>query len=150
MRILVIILMALFFSCSPQKRLNRLVKRNPELVRTDTIVLKDTIRDTISFTTDLVHLDTIISIKEFYDTVTIIKDNLTIRYYYDTIEEKVYLEGQCDTIWIEVPYEKIVEYKVPCDTVTAVTSPKWVLWIIITAIILALLWYVKMALMRPK
>ncbi len=142
--------MAFLFACSPQKRLNRLVKRNPELVRTDTIVLKDTIRDTISFNTDLVHLDTIISIKEFYDTVTIIKDNLTIRYYYDTIEEKVYLEGQCDTVWVEVPYEKIVEYKVPCDTVTAVTSPKWVLWIIITSIILALLWYVKMALMRPK
>lgn len=142
--------MAFLFACSPQKRLNRLVRNHPELVRTDTIVIKDTIRDTIITNTELVHLDTVISVKELSDTVTIVKENLTIRYYYDTIHDKVYLEGQCDTIWIEVPFEKIVEYKVPCDSVTAVTSPKWVLWIIMTAIILALIWYVKMTLMRPK
>ena len=115
MKILFVILLAFLFSCSPQKRLNRLIKKHPELVKVDTIVVRDTIRDTINVTTELVKIDTIFSLKEIHDTITITKDNLTIRYYHDTIHDNVYISGECDTIWIEVPFEKIVEYKVPCD-----------------------------------
>ena len=100
MRNFIFILSILFlFSCSPQKRLNRIVRKHPELVKTDTIVVRDTIRDTISITTELVRLDTIFSLNEIHDTITITKDNLTIRYYYDTVHDKVYISGECDTIF---------------------------------------------------
>ena len=130
MRNFIFILSILFlFSCSPQKRLNRIVRKHPELVKTDTIVVRDTIRDTISVTTELVKLDTIFSLSEIHDTITITKDNLTIRYYYDTVHDKVYISGECDTIFLEVPYEKIVEYKVPCESIVVEENIKWWYWL---------------------
>jgi hypothetical protein len=70
-KLLYISLIALLFSCSPQKRLNRLVKKHPELVKIDTITVRDTIRDTINVTTELVKVDTIFSLNEIHDTITI-------------------------------------------------------------------------------
>ena len=144
-----IFFIALLFACSPQKRLNRLVKKHPELVKTDTITVKDTIRDTINVTTELVKLDTIFSLNEIHDTITITKDNLTIRYYHDTIHDSIYISGQCDTIFVKVPYEKIVEYKVPCDKVIVKKGIDWWYWILLIIPILGFL-YVLRELIRKR
>ena len=93
MKLIFVILIALLFSCSPQKRLNRLIKKYPELVKTDTIVVRDTIRDTVNITTNLTRVDTIFSFSQVFDTITITKDNLTVRYYHDTVYDKVYGTG---------------------------------------------------------
>lgn len=143
MKILFVILLAFLFSCSPQKRLNRLIKKHPELVKVDTIVVRDTIRDTINVTTELVKLDTIFSLNEIHDTITITKDNLTIRYYHDTIHDSIYISGECDTIFVKVPYERIVEYKVPCDKVIVKKGISWWYWFIIIMLILGILYLVK-------
>ncbi len=143
MKILFVILLVFLFSCSPQKRLNRLVKKYPELVKTDTITVRDTIRDTINVTTELVKLDTIFSLNEIHDTITITKDNLTIRYYHDTIHDSIYISGECDTIFVKVPYERIVEYKVPCDKVIVKKGISWWYWFIIIMLILGILYLVK-------
>lgn len=148
-KLLYISLIALLFSCSPQKRLNRLVKKHPELVKIDTITVRDTIRDTINVTTELVKVDTIFSLNEIHDTITITKDNLTIRYYHDTVHDKIYISGECDTIWVEVPYERIVEYKVPCDKVIVKEGIGWWYWIIIIILILGFL-YVLRELIRKR
>jgi len=111
MKLIFVILIALLFSCSPQKRLNRLIKKHPELVKIDTIVVRDTIRDTINVTTELVKIDTIFSLNKIHDTITITKDNLTIRYYHDTVHDNVYISGECDTIWIEVPLKRLLNIK---------------------------------------
>jgi hypothetical protein len=142
-KILFVILLVFLFSCSPQKRLNRLVKKYPELVKTDTIMVRDTIRDTINVTTELVKLDTIFSLNEIHDTITITKDNLTIRYYHDTIHDSIYISGECDTIFVKVPYERIVEYKVPCDKVIVKKGISWWYWFIIIMLILGILYLVK-------
>jgi len=142
-KILFVILLVFLFSCSPQKRLNRLVKKYPELVKTDTITVRDTIRDTINVTTELVKLDTIFSLNEIHDTITITKDNLTIRYYHDTIHDSIYISGECDTIFVKVPYERIVEYKVPCDKVIVKKGISWWYWFIIIMLILGILYLVK-------
>jgi hypothetical protein len=148
-KLLYISLIALLFSCSPQKRLNRLVKKHPELVKIDTITVRDTIRDTINVTTELVKVDTIFSLNEIHDTITITKDNLTIRYYHDTVHDSIYISGKCDTIWVEVPYEKIVEYKVPCDKVIVKKGIDWWYWILLIIPILGFL-YVLRELIRKR
>lgn len=139
--IFILLISVFFFSCSPQKSLNRKIHRaqkyakKHDLTTVDTIVIRDTIRDTVSVTTELVKLDTVFSLNEVHDTVTIIKDNLTIRYYRDTARNEMYISGECDTIFIEVPFEKIVEYKVPCDAVVVNNKIWWWYWIILILIL---------------
>lgn len=104
--LLIIISLVLLSSCTPQKRLARLIKNNPELVRTDTITIIDTI------TTRTVTTDTIIRWSQLNrtDTITLLKERLTVRLikHSDTLE----LQGEClgDTIYIEkkIPVEKVV------------------------------------------
>ena len=99
-RLLFILLIPLLFSCSPQKRLNKKVEKTQKFARKhglmilDSVPYTDTIRDTITVTTEVVKLDTIFSLNEIHDTITITKDNLTIRYYHDTVHDKVYIQGE--------------------------------------------------------
>ena len=143
-------LIVLLFSCSPQKRLNRLIKKHPELVKIDTIVVRDTIRDTVNITTNLTRVDTIFSFSQVFDTITITKDNLTVRYYHDTVHDKVYISGECDTIWVEVPFEKIVEYKVPCNTASVEENIKWWYWVLLLLLFLIAGWTSRELLRKEK
>jgi len=99
-------LIFLCFSCSPQQRLQRLLKKNPELIELDTIRVIDTV---IIQRYDTTLINTIIR----QDSVTLINtERIKIKYYYDTITEKIehFISLPSDTITQEViiPYEKIV------------------------------------------
>ena len=107
MRSIVFISVVLFFiGCSPQKKLNRLISKHPELLQRDTLVVRDTI---------VIHdytVDTITSL-EFHDSVTVIDNSKVIlKYFYDTITREIHHEVEClgteiitETL---VPYDKIV------------------------------------------
>ncbi len=100
-------------SCSPQTRLNRIVRKNPGLLKTttETIVVKDT----VTITTDRTTKDSLFFFQN--DTVVVKENNLTIKYFYDTVTKLSYIQGECDTITIteyvekEVEVEKIVAEK---------------------------------------
>jgi len=99
-------LIFLCFSCSPQQRLQRLLKKNPQLIELDTIRVIDTV---IIQRYDTTLINTIIR----QDSVTLINtERIKIKYYYDTITEKIehFISLPSDTITQEViiPYEKIV------------------------------------------
>ena len=85
----------LLFSCSPQKRLHRLVKKHPELTQLDTIKIQDTI------IVPGIKTDTVFSSSLLHDTVTITKDNLQIKLI--EINDTIYLnaEVKADTVIIE-------------------------------------------------
>ena len=104
-------LLLVIIACTPQRRFDRLVKKYPYLLTNDSIVIKDTIRDTIRITIPDVQVDTIVSIKELYDTVTIEKDRIKVKVW--RVKDKVYINGKCDTIYIEKPIERIVYRKIP-------------------------------------
>ena len=110
MKYLIIFLLALV-SCTPQRRFDRLVKKYPYLLTSDTLFIRDTIRDTIRITIPEVQVDTIVSVKELYDTVTIEKDRIKVQVY--RVKDKVYISGKCDTVYIEKPIERIVYRKIP-------------------------------------
>jgi len=111
-RLLILYLISLIFlcNCSPQKRLNRLIKNHPELteISFDTIKFRDTIYiESFSY-------DTINEIR-FHDTTIIVNNDRTFaRYYYDTLRKEIYHEIKCkgDTVYYykEIPYkvEKVV------------------------------------------
>ena len=103
MRYLLIIL--LLASCSPTKRFTRLIEKYPYLITTDTVLIKDT----ITLYVPEVHTDTVVTLKQLIDTVTLTKDRVTVKTWYVPKEKKVYIQGKCDPIYIT----KIVERKVP-------------------------------------
>jgi hypothetical protein len=100
-----ILIALLIASCSPKARFTRLVEKHPELLTVDTLV----IRDTITLYVPEVHTDTVVTIKELTDTITITKDRVTVKAWYVPKEKKVYIQGKCDPIYVT----KIVERKVP-------------------------------------
>jgi hypothetical protein len=92
-------------SCSPAKRFNRLIEKYPYLLTQDTLI----IHDTINLYIPEVHTDTVVTIKELTDTITITKDRVTVKAWYVPKEKKVYIQGKCDPVYIT----KIIERKIP-------------------------------------
>ncbi len=101
-RLLCILL--LMYSCSPQTRFDRLIKKHPYLIQTDTII----VHDTVVVESPGVNADTVVEYRELHDTVFLEKEQLRVKVYIDR-EKKVYIEGECDTVLIH----KIIERKVP-------------------------------------
>jgi hypothetical protein len=105
MRYTIFILLALItLSCSPERRIARIVKKHPHLMVKDTLTIHDTI-----YTKGTI-LDSL-----FYfggDTVIIRDSILTIKYFYNKETQKHFIEGKVkpDTIYktIRVPYDRIV------------------------------------------
>ena len=103
MRYLLIIL--LLASCSTTKRFTRLIEKYPYLITTDTVLIKDT----ITLYVPEVTTDTVVTIQQLIDTITISKDRVTVKTWYVPKEKLVYIQGKCDPIYVT----KIVERKVP-------------------------------------
>ena len=101
----VIILLIVLSSCSPFKRFTRLIEKYPYLLTQDTLI----IHDTINLYIPEVHTDTVVTLRELVDTITLTKDRVTVKTWYVPKEKKVYVQGKCDPIYVT----KIVERKVP-------------------------------------
>jgi hypothetical protein len=67
------------------------------------------VRDTITLYVPEVRTDTVVTIKELTDTITLTKDRVTVKAWYVPKEKKVYIQGKCDPIYIT----KVVERKIP-------------------------------------
>lgn len=89
-----LIMLVIFCSCNAEQRLARIVKRNPHLVKSDTIKVRDTI-----------YVKGVTKDSTFYyrtsDTVVIQKDKLEIKYFFNNSDSTVYIQGKCkgDTIY---------------------------------------------------
>lgn len=98
--IFLLITLLLLFGCTPQQRLQRLVKKHPELITTDTI--KDT---------TIVpgwQYDTIVQFGET-DTVVVTKEGTTVTIYkWNTDSIFVEVEAEPDTIFKEIPCPQIM------------------------------------------
>lgn len=105
MRTAIIIISMLLVSCSPIKRFTRLVEKYPYLLTQDTLI----IHDTITLYVPEVHTDTVVTLKQLTDTITITNERVTVKAWYVPKEKKVYIQGKCDPVYIT----KIVERKVP-------------------------------------
>ena len=102
--IYILIVSIYFVSCSPQKRLNRLIDRHPELSQ------QDTIRDTVTFIIPEVRVDTFLTLENLLDTVYITEDRLKIKTIYK--DNKIFIQGKCETDTVEIireiPVERVI------------------------------------------
>jgi len=124
--ITLIISIIILSSCSSQWHLRKAIKKDPTIVQIDTI----TFRDTIKTHTELVRVDSVFKISS--DTTIIIKENLTIKHFIRN--DSVFIEGSCDTIFLEIPYE----VEIPVDKWIYPESnwlkDNWILLLIVVAI----------------
>lgn len=122
----VALVMLAITGCSPQARVNRILKKHPELLVTDTVTFKDTIY-IASHSVDTLFSNTI-------DTI-IVQDS-TMKITYIKLNEKVYLKGEIKERL--VPVVKTVEVRVPAKTITTIKHPwyeKFLIWWFILTII---------------
>ena len=96
----------LLVACSPQKRMNRLIKKFPNLVQLDTIRIVDTV-----IVPTIEHDTTTIFKVSTHDTV-INSEKVFLKYFYDTLTREIHHEYICfgDTIIQEkiVQGEKVI------------------------------------------
>jgi hypothetical protein len=90
-------------ACSPKQRFTRLVTKHPELLTTDTLIVKDTIRVIVPE----VKVDTVVKVNDLLDTIFIEKDQLKVKVWMKG--DDVFIEGKCDTVYVD----KIVERRIP-------------------------------------
>ena len=139
MKYLIIFLFALA-ACTPQRRFDRLVKKHPYLLTSDTLIVKDTIRDTIRITVPEVEIDTVVDAYKLYDTITLYKDRIKVKVW--RVKDKVYINGKCDTIYIEKPIERVVYRKIPIKIYEKTPWYKMLLNNIIGILLILLVTYV--------
>lgn len=113
--VLLVLMTLLFFSCSGEKKLHRLLKKYPHLTETQIVTVRDTIRDTIRVEVPGVAKDTFFLVASLKDTVYIDTNQLNV-----TIWERndtIFVEANCEPVIKEVPFEKIVIRKIPVEII---------------------------------
>ncbi len=122
-----LILLLFLASCTPQKRLERLIRNHPELVRVDSVKIIDTV------ITKSVSVDTM-QVMNTYDTFIVNRDRLTVQVIRH--QDSIYVYGKCagDTVVLErkVPV-RIIEVK------ESTTVPWWVYAFLV--LVLVVLWF---------
>lgn len=121
----ILLLTILAYSCTCERKLDKVLKKCPELLVNDTIKIRDTIA------INGVQKDTVFNYL-VKDTVIIREGGLTMKYFYNTHDSTIYLSGKCDTIYI--PYTK----DIPVNQVLNEDS-KGFNWWMVAAIFCALL-----------
>lgn len=104
MRLFIFTLLVFLCSCSAQRRFERLIKNHPELLTTDSITVHDTIRVIVPE----VKVDTVVDVQKLLDTVYLEQEQLKVKVWMDRYN-KVYIQGQCDTVYID----KVITRKIP-------------------------------------
>lgn len=125
-----LLLASSFTSCSPQRRLQRLVAHHPELMMADTLVVTDTLF------TAAITADTAIPLTRLTDTVVIARDKLEIKLV--KIRDTIHVTGACkaDTIVreVRVPVERIKLLRAEGAMLSKVV------WIILGLAVITLVW----------
>ena len=96
-------------ACSPEKRLARLVRNNPQLVQSDTV------RDTIAVYMPAVEHDTLFNLS--FDTMYMDTGRLHVAVHVDTILRKVYVKGTCDADTVFKTVDRIINTTQPVQTI---------------------------------
>ena len=128
----ILVLITLIISCTPQRRLERLLRKHPELTSIDSITIHDTIRVIVPE----VHLDTVVTLQQLYDTVYLEQEQLKVKVWMDRYN-KVYIQGKCDTVYID----KIVTRKIPIRIYEK--TPLWkkiINWIFVFLLIITVIY----------
>jgi hypothetical protein len=127
-KFLTFILIVVLTSCTPQKRLQRLLEKHPELTVNDTIFIRDTIiipsyrTDT---TTLLVHHTT---------TEVINNERVRLVYRYDTLTNEIHHEVECKEV------ATVYERAIPIERIVNTNDVWSYVWLVLVALGVVFVW----------
>lgn len=141
-KIALLLTLTTLFSCSPQKRLNRLVRKHPELIQVDTLIIRDTVKISIPS----VKIDTFTTIQELktFDTIYFDRDFVHVKVWEQN--DTVFVSAKTDPIYKTV-YRDL---KIPVKNI--VVDEKWTIqqWLGLTAFVFGLLICYLIIKRKPK
>ena len=100
-----ILLIPLLWGCSPQKKLNRMVKKAEKHARKHDLMIQDTIVIIDTLVIESYTHDTTMTFIRHDSVVVINNEKVSLRYFYDTLTREIYHEIECkgDTLIREIP-----------------------------------------------
>ncbi len=100
-----LILCILLTSCSTNWHLKQAERHLRKAEIKGANVRVDTVYKTISVIAPETHFDTVLTVQNFRDTITLEKDRIVTRIKFDTLTRRVFVQTICpaDTVRIEVP-----------------------------------------------
>ena len=125
--ILIILAILLLASCSPQRRLHRLVTKHPELSRVDTIKIQDTV------IVPGPKVDTVFHSSVLKDTLIITKEKLKIRLI--EINDTIYLDAEVEPDTVIITKEILVDRIIHTEPVKWWIKYWWVFLVLFFVII---------------
>ncbi|MDX1447216.1 hypothetical protein [Lishizhenia sp.] len=132
-------------SCSASKRVARIIERNPELIEeTQTVVVKDTIRDTLEITYEIEQVDTSFTLTEV-DTFNFENDEIELTLTRSEFDE-FWLQIMPKPIVIDTILEKPVEKEIEVQKVVYRKARDALIWKLSTLfliIIIVFQFYIK-------
>ena len=135
MNLKIIILFTITFlllaSCSPGRRLHRLITKHPELSRTDTIKIQDTV------IVPGIKTDTVFHASGLKDTITITKEKLQIRLI--QINDTIYLDATVEPDTVILTKEILVDRIIHTEPLAWWIEYWWVLLIVFFILLLFVL-----------
>lgn len=111
--------------CSPQKRINRIIKNNPHLVQKDTVWITDTI------IVEGVKYDTITKFLTNTKVEVINNERVRLQYFYDTVTNEIHHEVECKENRIVYERSFVVD-----KVVTTHDWQKYVVWLVILLVVI--------------
>ena len=112
-------------SCSPQKRINRIVKNHPHLVQKDTVHIHDTI------VVEAYKYDTITKFLTNTKVEVINNERVRLQYFYDTVTNEIHHEVECHEQRIVYERSFIVD-----KVITTHDWQKYVVWLVILLVVI--------------
>ncbi len=140
--LIVVLFAVLGLGCSPEKRLQRLLALHPELNRTDTV----TVHDTLYAKADTVYRRQFLPI---HDTVRIDTGRLHIRLI-RTAADTFIINGRCDTVFITHETKVEVPRVVPCPPGYGGVKSYWRVVALVLFAVLALYYIANNAMKQNK
>ena len=133
--IILVLAILLLGSCSPQRRLNRLIRNHQELSQLDTITITDT---TIL---PEIRIDTVVHHSTLKDTLIITKEKLKLQLIEinDTIYIEAYHEPDTVVFTKEIPVERIIYKETESKLKTALLKFKYYLLFVVGFIVLVII-----------
>ena len=129
--ILIILTILLLASCSPQRRLHRLVTKHPELSRVDTIKIQDTVI-VLGLKADTVFHSSLLK-----DTIIITKEKLKIRLI--EINDTIYLDAEVEPDTVIITKEILVDRIIHTEPVKWWIEYWWVLVVLLGIVVILFL-----------
>jgi len=107
------LIIAVLAGCGPAFHLKQAERHLRKAEIKGAQVRVDTVYKTISVIVPETHFDTVLSVQNFRDTITLEKDKIVTKIKYDTITRRLYIKTICppDTARIEVPISVTKEIK---------------------------------------